>query len=150
MILLFLAIAFAQTYPNTALTPGVTRQVSKEVLCTAGSTKDARLVTAKMKRQVFERYGFVQGKYKPGDYEIDHEISLELGGANDIQNLWVQPYCPKGNDPFKSGCWGAREKDMVETNLHRRICKGTLTIEEAQNIIRTDWVAEYKKIKGIK
>ena len=97
-----------------------------------------------MKNEVFSRYGFKKGKFKPGDYEIDHFISLELGGANDINNLWPQPYCDD------SKCFGARQKDVVETNLHRRICSKKITLEEAQKIIMTDWIQEYKSIKGIK
>ena len=140
-IALATCIANAQDYPDPKITPGVTRVVSKKILCTHGSTKDARLVSAKTKTEVFKRYGFIKGKFKPGDYEIDHFISLELGGANDINNLWPQPF---------HGTHTARMKDVVETNLHRRICKGLITVEDAQNIIRTDWVAEYKRIKGEK
>jgi hypothetical protein len=122
-----------------SLEPGDTRVVSKEDLCTAGSTKDARHVTEAMKQTIFKAYGI---KSNFGAYEIDHFISLELGGANTIWNLWPQPY---------EHCrYTARMKDVVETNLHRRICKGLITLKQAQDIIRTDWIAEYKKIKGIK
>ena len=140
-LLLLAYTVLGQTVPDPKLTPGVTRKVSKKELCTAGSTKDARLVSAKTKGLVFSRYGFVKGKFKPGDYEIDHFISLELGGANDINNLWPQPYHGEAT---------ARQKDVVETNLHHRICKNLLTVAEAQAIIRTDWFSEYKKIKGLK
>ena len=126
-------------YPDKTLTPGVTRPVTMNELCTPNSTKAARNVTEAMKKEVFERYGFVKGKYKPGDYEIDHFISLELGGSNDIKNLWPQPY---------AGEWGARKKDVVETALHRCICNAQLSVEQAQHIIVTDWVAQYKRIKA--
>lgn len=149
IISFFVSIALAApvegTYPDKRLTPGATREVSMAVICKVGSTKDVRHVTATMKREVFHRYGFVEGKYKPGDYEIDHFISLELGGDNDIENLWPEAYCPVGNKPLKTGCFGAREKDRVETSLHRQICNGSISIEQAQKIIRTDWVQEYKK-----
>ncbi|HEY5235345.1 MAG TPA: HNH endonuclease signature motif containing protein [Rhabdochlamydiaceae bacterium] len=150
MIWMFIILASAQTYPDKTLTPGVVRVVSKEELCRVGSTKDARKVTQANKNEVFRRYGMIKGKFNPGDYEIDHFISLELGGANDLNNLWSQPYCKTGNDPLKTGCWGAREKDFIETALHRQICKNKISIEQAQQIIKTDWVAEYKKIKGLK
>jgi len=35
-------------------------------------------------------------------------------------------------------------KNIVETRLRRRVCKGQLTLEQAQHIIRTDWIAEYQ------
>lgn len=137
----------AQNYPDPKLTPGVTRTATKKEICTAGSTKDARKVTAAMKAEVFKRYGFVKGKFKPGEYEIDHKISLELSGANDVANLWPQKYCPPKNKPLISGCWGAREKDVVETGLHRKICRGEITLEQAQEAIKTDWIVEYKILK---
>ncbi len=126
-------------YPNPAFTQGVTRTVDLKTLCTAGSTKDARQVTEAVKKQVFKNYGITANF---GSYEVDHFVSLELGGANDIANLWPQPYA--GID------YGARMKDVVETNLHHRICKGLITMDEAQEIIKADWIAEYKKIKGLK
>lgn len=126
-------------FPDLRWTTGVTRTVEADVLCKAGSTKDARLVTEAMKKEVFKRYGITSNF---GSYEVDHFISLELGGANDLANLWPQPYA--------GIAYTARMKDVVETNLHRRICKGVITLEQAQTIITTDWIAEYKKIKGIK
>jgi hypothetical protein len=50
-----------------------------------------RHVTAAIKRQVFAEYfGRVPGMQ--GHYEIDHLISLELGGSNDPKNLWPESY----------------------------------------------------------
>lgn len=126
-------------YPNPEVTWGVTRTVDMKTLCTAGSTKDARKVTAAMKKQVFKAYGISKDF---GTYEVDHFVSLELGGANDVANLWPQPY---GGISYT-----ARNKDVVETNLHHRICRGEITLEQAQSIIKTDWIVEYKRIKGIK
>lgn len=138
--------AYSSDYPDKSLTPGVTRTVTLKELCTPGSTKDARHVTAATKKAVFTRYGFQDGKYKAGDWEIDHFISLENGGANDVMNLWPQHYCAVGNDPAKTGCYGAREKDRVETQLHRWVCQGKMTLHDDQVIIQTDWVACYKTI----
>lgn len=135
--------AAVSDYPDKNLTPGVTRTVDLKTLCTAGSTKDARHVTQAMKNQVFERYGYKKGSYKPGDYEIDHFISLENGGANDIMNLWPEHYCPIGNDPTKTNCWGAREKDKVETQLHRWLCQNKITLHDDQVILQTDWIKCY-------
>jgi hypothetical protein len=138
----------AGNYPKQTLTPGVTRTVTLKTLCTPNSTKDARHVTEKMKKEVFTRYGLLEGKFKPGDYEIDHFISLENGGANDIMNLWPQKYCPIGNDPLKSHCWGAREKDKVETQLHRWLCQKKITLHDDQTILQSDWVACYMTMQS--
>jgi hypothetical protein len=74
---------------------------------------------------------------KPKDYEEDHLISLELGGhPTDSRNLWPEPY---------KGDWGAKKKDSLENRLHKLVCSGAITLDQAQEEIRTDWVASYKK-----
>jgi hypothetical protein len=134
------AVPLAQSlYPDPAKTPGVARSSTtvKEV-CTPGFTKSIRNVSEDEKKEIFIEYlGEVPAK--PGDYEIDHFISLELGGSNDKQNLWPEPYEPKP---------GAREKDVVETDLKRAICDNELTLDEARRIITTDWYACYKAIEA--
>jgi len=126
-------------YPDLELTHGVVETTDAKVVCHRGYTRDERHVTEAQKREVFRRYGLGTLPRKDwGQFEIDHFISLELGGSNDIDNLWPEPY---------GGEWGARKKDVVETDLHRHVCKGELSLEDAQKIIRMDWVAEYKRIK---
>ena len=138
-LLIALADAPPGTYPNPTLTPGVADPAATAAkVCTPGYTATVRHVPASVKLEVFRRYGIDPAL--SGQYEVDHDISLELGGSNDIMNLWPEKYEQE---------WGARKKDVVETNLHRRICKGEITIEMAQAIIRLDWVAEYRRIKGL-
>jgi hypothetical protein len=131
-------------YPDGHLTPGATMNVTKDQLCVHGYTAAVRDVPIQKKRQAFALYHIPYSNHS--QYEVDHLISLELGGSNDIKNLWPQKYCPK--ETAKKSCFGAREKDVVETNLHKRICTGQITIKQAQHIIVTDWYAEYIKIKG--
>ena len=53
----------------------------------------------------------------PGDYEYDHLVSLELGGAvNDPRNLWPEP---EGSP---------NPKDSVESALHRMVCDGEMSL----------------------
>jgi hypothetical protein len=42
-------------------------------------------VSGHVKAQVHREYGIAS--HQSGEYEIDHLISLELGGSNDIKNL---------------------------------------------------------------
>ncbi len=64
------------------------------------------------------------------EYEYDHLVSLELGGAtNDPRNLWPEP----GASP--------NPKDAVEDTLHSKVCDGAMTLREAQHIIATQWVS---------
>jgi hypothetical protein len=72
--------------------------------------------------------------------EVDHLISRELGGADQIGNLWPQPY---GTAP-----WNAVRKDGVENRLHLEVCAGRLTLQQAQEDIRTDWTAVYVRYFG--
>jgi hypothetical protein len=60
-----------------------------------------------------------------------------LGGADDIRNLWPEPY--------RSTAWNARVKDTLEERLHEMVCAGQLDLPTAQRDIATDWIAAYKK-----
>jgi hypothetical protein len=119
--------------PDPKLTPGATLAVTTADVCVPGYTKKIRNVPASVKRRVFALYGITP---KPGAYEVDHLISLELGGSNSVRNLWPESY---------SGAWNARVKDVLENNLHRRVCQGSLPLEEAQKAISKDWIAAYQE-----
>lgn len=137
-------------YPNPSLTPGVvnvtiTQDNIKDTICRPGYTATARLnQTEKFKKRVFSRYNISWDRHS--DYEDDHLISLGLGGMDGaLGNRWPQLYCPKKTSG--KTCFGSREKDVVESALHRRICSGEITLKEAQDIIVKDWYAEYRRIK---
>ena len=81
--------AIAATLPDGNLTPGKARGLSLSQICKTKWGKDARHVTAAMKRTVFQEYGLTGNTdpfCKPKGCEIDHLISRELGGADDIAN----------------------------------------------------------------
>lgn len=140
-LLVFLAsVVHAGVLPDPKLSPGASRPVTKATLCTT-STKLVRNVPSSEKKAVFKEYGMKgndRSQCKDG-YEIDHIISLELGGSNDIKNLWPENYC---------GPCGAHVKDKLENKLHALICQGKITIKQAQHEISTDWVASYNKHIG--
>lgn len=141
-LLVSTALAATATYPNIKLTPGaydprVTQATIQKTICVSGSTKDTRHVTEATKKQVYERYGLDYSKLH-GKYEVDHFVSLELGGLNALSNLWPQRYEPRP---------GAHEKDVVETHLKKEICKGLITLAEGRQIIQVDWYACYLAIK---
>lgn len=120
--------------PDHAITPGATLRVSKGTVCEKRYASGARNVTDSEKRQVYQEYGATE---KSGVCcEVDHLISLELGGSNDIANLWPQPYEPRP---------GAHEKDALEDKLHAMVCRGDISLPDAQKAIRTDWYAAYEK-----
>lgn len=124
-------------YPDPNLTPGdVFPDVPLDALCKPGYTKSVRNVTAATKRDVYQQYG-ISYPQPSGSYEVDHFIPLELGGSNDIKNLWPEPANPKP---------GFHEKDVVENYLHTMVCDRKETLPQAQEAIRNDWYAVYKKI----
>ena len=122
---------------NPKITPGYMRDVSVRELCTT-STSLVRNVPDSLKKKVFANYGMSGNDRSTCSegYEIDHLVSLELGGANDEKNLWPQSYCGENN---------AHKKDKLENELHRQICLGKMNIIDAQSCIKTDWVMCYIK-----
>jgi len=137
MIFTFLASIFiaAPIKPNPKLTPGVADPAATvEKICTSGYTATVRNVPESVKKQVFAEYGIDSTSDK---FEVDHLISLELGGSNDIKNLWPQSYTTQ---PLN-----AHRKDVLENKLHDMICSKQITIQEAQKTISTDWVKAYNK-----
>lgn len=120
--------------PNPKLTPGdVFPDATKDDICTPGWSRDHRHVTESERYQAYAEYGRTVG---PGCCEVDHLIPLELGGSNDIKNLWPQPDDPRP---------GTGEKDQLENTLHRLVCAGKIPLVEAQHCIAADWVSCWKK-----
>lgn len=71
----------------------------------------------------------------PQKYEVDHLISLELGGSNSIKNLWPEPGFPN-------------PKDKLENRLHAMVCNGQLSLLQAQRAIGGNWVHYYQQYIG--
>ena len=120
--------------PDHKLTPGVVLTTDLKVLCQVGYSKTVRNTSDKTKAQIYDRYHIDKTK---GHYEIDHLISLELGGADVVENLWPQSY---DTQPYN-----AHRKDALENYLHKQVCAGKMNITQAQKEIADNWVAAYKK-----
>ena len=133
---------YAADLPDIAKTPGAADpKLTAKVLCAKGfTTKSIRNVSAALKHDVYVSYGMTVGK-KPCPCEVDHLVSLEIGGTNDLTNLWPQPYTTM---PYN-----AHVKDALENKLHKLVCDGTITLDQAQTEISTDWVASYKLHGGL-
>lgn len=153
VILAFIAALAASTalagdLPDPKLTPGATNPVlTKDLLCSPGfSTKPYRKVSRATHLRVFARYGIKCGKKCGTFFEADHLVPLEAGGGNQIENLWPQPYKTTPTTPNVK-C-GAHVKDGLEDKLHELVCAGTVSLEEAQHAISTDWEAAFLKYIG--
>ena len=138
-LLLFLAFATATfTDPPVcspgAVNPEVTQANIHETICDSGWTKTVRppaRFTNKLKRQQMKELN-ITGSLR--DYEEDHRVPLEVGGApQDPKNLWPQPW-PE-----------ARKKDRLETAIKKDVCLGALTLKEGQAIFLGDFWSEYER-----
>ena len=74
-----------------------------------------------------------------GGYEVDHFIPLEIGGSNDITNLWTEPATPTP---------GFHQKDQFENFEHDQVCKGSISAAEAQRRMTSDWYLYWEEEVG--
>jgi hypothetical protein len=124
--------------PDRACTPGdILPEATKDAICQPGYARTVRDVPTSVKDQVYAEYGI--RSHTAGEYEVDHLVSLELGGSNDISNLWPELAEPRP---------GFHEKDKVENYLHDQVCSGKISLQEAQQTIATNWLSVYKTMPG--
>lgn len=122
--------------PDSACTPGaLISTATKDAICTPGYSHSVRNVPTSEKDQVYAEYGITH--HSTGQYEVDHLVSLELGGSNDISNLWPELASPKP---------GFHEKDKVENYLHDQVCSGVIDLKQAQIEIATNWLNVYNQM----
>jgi hypothetical protein len=110
-----------------AIDPAVTQANIASTICASGYTAKVRPSTSatdKLKAKMYKAYGIPDGTVS----ELDHEVPLELGGANDVANLW--PEAGKLPNP----------KDKVENDLKRAVCSGKVQLAAAQQAIAANWM----------
>jgi hypothetical protein len=108
---------------NPAFTPGatnpaVTQATIGATICRPGYTKTVRNVSTHVKHEVYVEYGIAEAARRR--YVIDHLIPLEVGGGNDITNLWPE---------LKAD---AAAKDVLEGQMHTAVCAGRVSLADAQ------------------
>ena len=119
--------------PNPILTPGdVFAGVGAAQICVKGYSTNVRDVSTEEKDRVYAEYGIAH--HTTGQYEVDHRVPLELGGSNDIKNLWPEPALPTP---------GFHQKDLLENKLHDLVCAGAMPLAVAQHAIASDWYGAY-------
>ncbi len=123
--------------PDASCTPGafnpdVTQSTINKTICVSGWTATVRPPTSytnALKKQGISDYGYSDTSM--ADYEEDHLVPLELGGApRDPRNLWPEPH---------AGAKNAYSKDSVENKLKTAVCAGQVTLSAARNAIATNW-----------
>jgi hypothetical protein len=83
---------------------------------------------------VYAAYG-IRHRFTFENGELDHLVSLELGGSNSRANLFPERAFPRP---------GSHEKDRLENRLHSEVCSGKLSLRRAQRLIARDWLAAYR------
>jgi hypothetical protein len=126
--------------PDRRCSPGAYySRLTKAVICSPSfRTTAIRNVPQSEKYDVEREYGMAARHYGSA-LEIDHIVSLELGGSNDIANLFPEKLYAHP---------GYRVKDRLENKLHDLVCAGTMTLRAAQRGIASNWQALYEKIHG--
>lgn len=121
--------------PDRACSPGAYYSgLTTAVLCSPRfRTSSVRHVTQAAKYAVEVEYWLAPRHYGR-TLEIDHIVPLELGGSNDIANLFPER--------------DYRQKDALENRLHALVCAGHMQLRAAQRAIATDWRALYRRLYG--
>ena len=131
----------ARLEPAGSLNAAVTQATISETICIPGWTATVRPSTSYtngVKLRLLREQGLAPAA--ASTYELDHFIPLALGGhPRDIGNLWLQLW---------DGEWGAKTKDRLEVRLKNLVCAGRLTLESAQEAIRVNWRAAYRRYVG--
>lgn len=126
--------------PDRRCSPGAYySKLTKKVLCSASfRTSSIRNVPQSVKYTVEREYG-MKARLYGRTLEIDHIISLELGGSNDIANLFPEKAKPAP---------GYKVKDKLENKLHSLVCSGSMSLRSVQKQIATNWQKLYRKVYG--
>jgi hypothetical protein len=126
--------------PDRRCSPGaVSSKLTKSRICSASfHTGAIRNVPQSVKFAVERAYGMKARRYGRS-LEIDHIVSLELGGSNDIANLFPEP---------GRGAANYHDKDRLENRLHDLVCGGKMSLRVAQRRIASDWVQLYRGVFG--
>jgi hypothetical protein len=115
----------------------VTQADLSSTICRSGYTETVRpseSITEREKAASLRSYG---DPGSLGEYEYDHLVPLELGGApNDPRNLWPE----SGSIP--------NPKDEVENRLREMVCSGQMRLAVAQRGIARNWVGVYRRFYG--
>lgn len=122
-----------------AYNPDVTQATISSTICVPGWTGTVRPPTSytnPLKIKQIGEYGY--SDTNTADYEEDHLVPLELGGApRDPKNLWPEP---------RYGAKPAASKDSVENKLKVAVCDGRVKLDPARSAIATDWTTALSKV----
>jgi hypothetical protein len=128
--------------PDPKCTPGAINPTltAKVLQDPAFTTKCVRndATTEEQKKSVYAAYGIEEPQHNEGQTqvcELDHLVSLEVGGADTLDNIW--PQCGPANVELSQRFF--KQKDQVEDHLGDFVRHGKTDLGEAQKRIAADW-----------
>jgi hypothetical protein len=116
-----------------AVDPAVTQANIGSTICRSGYTTKVRPPESQTEKFKWDVAEPAYGQHDVSG-ELDHLVPLELGGANDARNLWVEA----GSIP--------NPKDAVEDALNKAVCDGRMKLRAAQVAIARNWIKAGKAL----
>jgi hypothetical protein len=116
--------------PDPKITPGrlnpsVRQSTIKRTICKSGWTETIRPPVSYTNALKIQQMVLYEETGPPSEYEEDHFIPLELGGApRNPENLWPEPHSQ------------SKLSDPLETQLKRKVCRHLMTLKKARATIR--------------
>jgi len=128
--------------PDPACTPGavnptLTLDVLKNKTFRTSCVRD-KATSASAKAKTYLWYNFKHPQKNTGasqTCELDHLISLEIGGADTLDNIW--PQCGPNGVVLRNRYF--KQKDIVENYLAAQIRKGAIGLADVQKGMAEDW-----------
>jgi hypothetical protein len=120
-----------------AINPGVTTEVLQDRNFKTRCVRDGA-TSSKQKNTTYNWYNIPHPSGNTGQNqvcELDHLISLELGGADTLDNIW--PQCGANDVELNERYF--KRKDAVENYLAAQVKSGAMDLAEAQSGIAKDW-----------
>jgi hypothetical protein len=120
-----------------AINPTLTIEVLRDPRFTTRCVRDAA-TKEEEKVTTYEWYHVARPSNNSGENqscELDHLISLELGGAETLDNIW--PQCGPSGVALPQRFF--KEKDTVENFLAMQVREGRMDLTQVQKGIATDW-----------
>ena len=128
--------------PDPGCTPGAINETLTLDVMTAKGFDTAcvrdQATSAEKKQETYSWYKIPKPASNTGKNqvcELDHLVSLELGGADTLDNIW--PQCGPSKAILNARYF--RRKDAVENFLAGEVRNGKIALAEAQKRIAEDW-----------
>jgi len=128
--------------PDPACSPGaINPTVTVAVLTAPGFTTDClrnKATSADRKEITYQWYKIPKPAHNSGQgmvCELDHIISLEIGGADTLENIW--PQCGPSRAVLRNRFF--KQKDVVEDFLAGEVAAHRMALADVQRGIAQDW-----------